>query len=395
MIRQLVFRVACYILSLATICQATSAQSTRGTINILLANKNGMVLVTDSRATSSDGRHFDNSSKLFQIDDRMVCSIAGFATDPGPIREMRLEAAGVIRGFRESLASFDGEADLSFEEKLKDLAFEIEYRMTVLRDSKTEYGQSSNVGSFQLLAAGYEPNGTAKIAKIGIDVNPGNQGKEKLDWEIKPIEGELSYFTAGIDDSVRARLSNPGAFSDEMPIKNYGLAKDHNLTSELTLKQLDDLAVYLEMDAAKTYASIVSGDIQKAVLADGRVEFSPPKGLNPGEKPPPIMTFTDHLGLKGMGATIPMHLEKPVALTNFSCSNSGLELDGAMVYSGKLDRCYFFYAGGEYYLSPTLDMSSSVLVLDDNLDINNPKVQEIRRDFPALKIGRLRSHAAP
>jgi 20S proteasome alpha/beta subunit len=62
-----------------------SQSPTRGTINILLANSNGMVLVTDSRASNRLGQKVkDRSQKLFKIDAAMVCSIAGFGSDPGP-----------------------------------------------------------------------------------------------------------------------------------------------------------------------------------------------------------------------------------------------------------------------------------------------------------------------
>src|SRR5271168_5299533 len=61
----------------------TLRPSFHGTINILLANKNGLVAVTDSRL-SSKGRAAGSAQKLFQLDDKTICTIAGAYLVPGP-----------------------------------------------------------------------------------------------------------------------------------------------------------------------------------------------------------------------------------------------------------------------------------------------------------------------
>jgi Proteasome subunit len=64
-----------------------SPTSTHGTINLLLANKNGTVLITDSRISNGNYQRIsDHAQKLFQLDDKTVCSIANFYSDPGPDR---------------------------------------------------------------------------------------------------------------------------------------------------------------------------------------------------------------------------------------------------------------------------------------------------------------------
>ena len=53
-----------------------------GTVNIVLANANGIVALTDSNQTYMVGSepftHSKPGQKLFRIDDRTVCTIAGF-----------------------------------------------------------------------------------------------------------------------------------------------------------------------------------------------------------------------------------------------------------------------------------------------------------------------------
>ena len=77
----------------------------RGTVNIALSNANGIVLLTDSVQTVGD--HFKQPvPKLFRIDDKTVCSIAGFASETGWIRsEMNTDVAGIIADFRETCAA--------------------------------------------------------------------------------------------------------------------------------------------------------------------------------------------------------------------------------------------------------------------------------------------------
>jgi|ERR1700733_233567 len=53
-----------------------------GTINIILANRNGLVALTDSRL-SSNGQPVLRGQKLFKVDDHTVCAVAGFYMDSG------------------------------------------------------------------------------------------------------------------------------------------------------------------------------------------------------------------------------------------------------------------------------------------------------------------------
>jgi 20S proteasome alpha/beta subunit len=81
---ELYLRVISLLVILTTPAFASNSRKlqnalSHGTINILLANDNGIVLVTDSRATALDGGHFDTSVKLFRLDESTVCSIAGLA----------------------------------------------------------------------------------------------------------------------------------------------------------------------------------------------------------------------------------------------------------------------------------------------------------------------------
>lgn len=75
-----------------------------GTLNLCIGNKNGLVVVTDSRASGRDQRgndvHEDWHQKLFQISERIVVTIAGYNRVPlNKVPIFQAPAAGVILNY--------------------------------------------------------------------------------------------------------------------------------------------------------------------------------------------------------------------------------------------------------------------------------------------------------
>jgi hypothetical protein len=58
-------------------------EESHGTINILLANQNGLVAVTDSMLSTPDDHHYPGHQKLFRIDDKTIATMAGSYSKPG------------------------------------------------------------------------------------------------------------------------------------------------------------------------------------------------------------------------------------------------------------------------------------------------------------------------
>ena len=55
----------------------TSSHSLSGTVNVLLANKQGLVAITDSLLTDPSGTQRHYGQKLFQLDPNTIATIAG------------------------------------------------------------------------------------------------------------------------------------------------------------------------------------------------------------------------------------------------------------------------------------------------------------------------------
>lgn len=109
-----------------------------GTVNIVLANPNGIVVVTDSNQTYKLGDELFTytlpGQKLFRIDERTVCTIAGFGSKPLPrFSQINSSAAGVLDSYVEQLGRTG--ATHSFHEKFTSLFFFVSLSIDQRRQS--------------------------------------------------------------------------------------------------------------------------------------------------------------------------------------------------------------------------------------------------------------------
>jgi hypothetical protein len=185
-----------------------------GTVNIVLANANGIVAITDSNQTwhSSSGEPFTSQQpgqKLFRIDDRTVCTIAGFGSTPLPnFPEFANSAAGVLDRYATKLRSNGGVH--SFREKLTSLRALFEFQLAGIGNLQHLHAEDLRNYDFELILAGYDTDGTAKIGKIvlGNDLLPNGM--------FSPVLKELREQTVGsaVRDSLPAQVeSDSPAFS--------------------------------------------------------------------------------------------------------------------------------------------------------------------------------------
>ena len=141
-----------------------------GTVNIVLANGNGIVALTDSNQTGHlpSGEYFTSpqpGQKLFQIDDKTICTIAGFGAISLPrFPEFESNAAGVLDRYAAELRRTGGIH--SFHEKLMMLRFLFEFQLTGIGNLQHLQSEQLRDYGFVLILTGYDTDGTAKIGKI-------------------------------------------------------------------------------------------------------------------------------------------------------------------------------------------------------------------------------------
>jgi len=182
-------------------------KTSQGTVNIALANANGIVLLTDSVQShrEADGWHqMQPVQKLFRLDDKTVCSIAGFASETGWIpQQLNTEVAGIIADVKDQLSERPvGELDA----KLGAIGFLVGHYIDLIanrREIVVGPSTPSDAYAFEVIVAGYDVDGEAKLEKLVLTpvIQEGAKGtrywSHKTSVEAVPLGHKLTYLLWG------------------------------------------------------------------------------------------------------------------------------------------------------------------------------------------------------
>src|ERR1019366_100004 len=140
-----------------------------GTVNVFIGNRNGLVVVTDSRL-SYGNNYQDAGQKLFKLDDNTICTIAGWYSDSGP----------VIRPDEENAPSFPAEMSIpmvmnlflmaahrnqTLEMKLNTVSAVFESTLRALAAVDIAAGVLPNTSPSQITVAGLDSSGKMEILR--------------------------------------------------------------------------------------------------------------------------------------------------------------------------------------------------------------------------------------
>jgi hypothetical protein len=256
-------------------------KTSKGTVNIALANANGIVLLTDSVQShlEADGWHYQQPvQKLFRLDDKTVCSVAGFATETWTNPELKfrnVDVVGIIAEFRDELSK---QPVPEFEAKLRALGFLVgTYIDLVANRHELEVGPGSpDSYKFEVIAAGYDIDGKPKLKKLVLTpvVTHGVDGRSYWSHTSIPLEATeelgIAHLFGGIQLISLQVLQNPQAFRTSAGIQKYARAKGEHNEKSLTLNELAELASGMAAQTAKR-TRFVGGPDQIALLSGGRI----------------------------------------------------------------------------------------------------------------------------
>jgi len=163
-------------------------EQTHGTINILLANKNGLVLLTDSRLSNATQQPVDDGQKLFVLDDHTICSIAGFYSDSGPYIGNRYPVATFVPGIvglflkeKEPAKSSQGVNVGEVTSKLNRLAAIYKFALERVETLNQINGMTQRPSSVNLTVAGYQGS---ELLVEGLSLIPSRSGDK---WSYLPV----------------------------------------------------------------------------------------------------------------------------------------------------------------------------------------------------------------
>jgi 20S proteasome alpha/beta subunit len=266
------------LVALLTLCTAALASEkeenpvVHGTINVVLANKNGMVVLTDSMLTAGDEQLSTPGKKLFRLDDHSVCAIAGIIASPsGSYKELDLSTVAAVDDYASQIGVGP---PISIGQKLRELAFLLNINISAVENVRNANGKSLNPDSYvlQLIVAGYDTDGVLKIGKVNLRSRnrQGNFDSEIESGQIRSVTDNLEREFSGIPDKAELIMAHPETVTQDDAISAYYTSLKSDLGRSLTLGQMTELAKRLKYYSTLAHRE-VGGPDQIALLQNGKI----------------------------------------------------------------------------------------------------------------------------
>lgn len=183
-----------------------------GTINVFLANQNGIVVLTDSRLTYTSSMLAlpDPAQKLFVLDTRTVVAFAGFASealrmDP----EVPNATSEIIQSYAYELYSKGENYHPSLKQKLGGLAWILKNQLELITTISNSPHEKDY--ALELTMAGYDVDGLAKIdwVDLGLGQAAPYHKVSVGEFHEQVIGLELTSCIRGIPDVALDILEHP------------------------------------------------------------------------------------------------------------------------------------------------------------------------------------------
>jgi hypothetical protein len=377
--------------------------SSHGTVNIVLANGNGMVAVTDSRL-SYHHQIVGEGQKLFILDDHTVCTIAGFYNDPGPGFGYQHPAAQAVPEILNAIIQNNQTLKgASLQIKLRIVLGALQGGLEFVSTLEKRMGAPVSQQPSQVTVAGYDADGILKIYRVDLTPSSDSEGNIAYvadSWPPLLVEKKLVHSTAGMDDLAFSALWNPQPYAsgDELLAHlAHSLVVDGGST--LTVDDLRHISEDLVEKTARKYPIEVGGPHQIAILVNGKVQttnqpVTPPSYLQERRQ---LFTVSnsalDGGGYYAVAAGVSDAVIKvsPGALLLYLDSDlsrlSAQPLDNSLYFHTRISNSTLTYSGSRVVaFDSTNTLINCRLVLAAGVQRNNPFVTQLATDFPSLTI---------
>jgi hypothetical protein len=393
-----VLQVCFFIIMSSPIASAQNEGGvSRGTINIVLANQNGIVILTDSMVTSN-GRQLPERpfQKLYKLDDQTVCTIAGFLA-AGAAGDIYIDAGAVIREYSRQLGS---KPPQKIREKLTSLAFLFRFELSSIATLRAGTGQQTDLEKYksEITIAGYDTDGVARVGQVTLSAV--SRGRF-LDFAIecvgaadcitevgKPLVSKL----AGIRDVAGHLLAKPNSVSDDAVLADYALSMRQDQGASLTIPQMRALAARLAAYTAKVQPA-VGGENQIAILEHGRLVSLQQQANFPSPPTTPLVRFdlmvdstfgSPNYSKDSMpsGGSVIFVTKDPLLFLHNTFNHEYRTLDGNYFFDNTFNDCILQYDGDRpFYFDKNNRVQETALFLGPKVKLDDPHVIELRRNF--------------
>ena len=373
---------------------------TQGTVNVILANKNGLVAVTDSRLSSS-GTPVGRGQKLFVVDDHTICSIAGFYSASGPSSGAEPWAKRWVTNYPAFVAvpsmiqqylNLKDKAGHTLEEKGDSLARVFAFTLAVVADIGSVAGDPPPMEKSEITLSSFE-GGYLKIFRA--DLTPHTVGQATV-FEVRKLplqmtSDRLIYAVAGIKDVALPFLQHPEKYNEADPFLNdYAAAIKADGGQSLTQKQLQQIAESLEAETAAAFPKLVGDARQIAQLTNGTasVLYQPFEYDGRPDPIPGIFFHHERMQIGGQEFGLAAHTPGGSFITNGIFSDLNLQpLDNLFFFRTTFVRCTLVFDGNQNFIFDRSNLvTDSRLMLVNPGDLQTSAVQRLIADFPTLPV---------
>jgi 20S proteasome alpha/beta subunit len=363
----------------------------RGTINVVLGNSHGMVVLTDSAQTLTDqnGRRIatKEGQKLIRLDDRSVCAVAGFggatiSTAP----QFNVDIMGIIAEFRDQLAG--QQPTPSFELKLRTLSSLVQFYLSAVANLN-EVLQPSPIPNqshtFSLFLVGYDSDGSPKIGVLELvgTLQPQSDGKRSWSFgermAVFPVGQQLSTALGGVWDAAQQVLSHPENYSANAAVRKYAESNQNDHGASLELRELETLADFLADESSRQHPAEVGGHRQVCVFQDGRI-----KRLEQPSFPDPPRPLRFNLVVDSRMQGHAIEAPPGVRFLWVRCTLANdptLRLDDNFFVGSEIRDSVVLYDGGTTLLDKTNKVTNSRLLLGPHADPKSSRVRALVNGF--------------
>lgn len=335
----------------------------RGTINEAFANGNGFVILTDSMETYADAsgeeHYIPTGKKLFRIDDKTVCAIAGFASERfPPALRFDTDIAGILTDYREQLVE---RPIPQFEAKLRSLAFLVGFyintsaKVADVAEGPLASGQDY---TFELILAGYDVDGTAKLGKVVLTETIRQEAGGGKFWTpnyagtVESVSGPFVHLVSGYRDVADRVLESPRSFASSAAAQRYAESRQADGGASLSIAEMEALANYIAKKTAQLHPE-VGGPNQIAILSDGGIV-----NVDAPDFPRPRRPLRFSVIEGGRFHEPPASVQKGARLVMLLIGLTvdgvkGMELNGLFFYGCEIRDSILIYNGGVTSLDPS------------------------------------------
>lgn len=361
-----------------------------GTINVALGNRNGLVVLTDSMLTrmlpSGGTDQLPNpGQKLFKLDDRTVCAIAGFVSAPASstgitMSDLNTSTSAIIHEYvRQSKPN----PRQSITEKLLALRALFTMHLDMIANVREVARLSSplDLYTFQIIVAGYDNDDKPRIGRIAFRMYPseGSLRANVEDIHLTNVEETLVSELNGISDVAEQILKHPASKPEDATVRQYAMSLSDNAGASLTTEQMVELAKRLKYYTQQLYREV--GGIDQIAVLKKPVSVSIEQPSFPDPPKPPI-SFSLMVGGHVDGMNGVRFIDMPhIVFIKCEWNNVERELGGNYYIGNTFTNSLLTYNGGSVELGDTNHVTDSALVLQPLIDPNNEAVRRLERAF--------------